>query len=203
MLTTLLTLKSRLSIDPFDIKDDTLLTNLILLVTARFDNQTNRKLAYAQNTTDDFQGDETELRLSRYPVDETQPITFQKLSTINSQQSPSSAWQTVSNAEYVLRAGCVISLISELGRWKEQIRVTYSGGYVLPGSNPPPSTPNPQLPDDLQQSCVEQCAYLYQNKDRLGLAIVAQEGGRIQQFPKIDFLPSVAATLAKYERWTP
>ena len=66
MLTTLATLKSRLSIDRFDIKDDTLLSNLILLVTARFDNQTNRKLAYAQNITDDFQGDETELRLSRY-----------------------------------------------------------------------------------------------------------------------------------------
>jgi hypothetical protein len=81
MLTQLATLKSRLAIDPFDIKDDTLLTNLIALVTARFDNQTNRKLAYAQNITDDFQGDETELRLSYYPVDETQPITFQKLST--------------------------------------------------------------------------------------------------------------------------
>jgi hypothetical protein len=197
MLTQLASLKSRLSIDPFDIKDDTLLTNLILLVTARFDNQTNRKLAYAQNITDDFQGDETELRLSHYPVDETQPITFQRLT------KASEGWQAISDAEYVLRAGCIISLISELGRWKEQIRVTYSGGYVLPGSNPPPSTPNPQLPDDLQQSCVEQCAYLYQNKDRLGLAMVAQEGGRIQQFPKIDFLSSVASVLAKYERWLP
>src|ERR1041384_3670589 len=121
MLTTLPTLKSRLSIDPFDIKDDTLLTSLIALVTARFDNQTNRKLAYAQTPTDDSQGDEPELRLSHYPVDEPQPITFQKLSTINSQQSPSSAWQAVPDAEYVLRAGCFISLISEIGRWKEQI----------------------------------------------------------------------------------
>ena len=197
MLTQLATLKSRLAIDPFDIKDDTLLTNLILLVTARFENQTNRKLAYAQNITDDFQGDETELRVSHYPVDETQPVTFQRLT------KASEGWQSVPSAEFVLRAGCIISLISEIGRWKEQIRVTYSGGYVLPGSNPPPSTPNPQLPDDLQQSCVEQCAYLYQNKDRLGLAMVAQEGGRIQQFPRIDFLPSVAATLAKYERWMP
>ena len=173
------------------------ISNLIALVTARFDNQTNRKLAYAQNTTDDFQGDETELRLSRYPIDETQPITFQRLT------KASEGWQAISDAEYVLRAGCIISLISEIGRWKQQIRVTYSGGYVLPGSNPPPSTPNPQLPDDLQQSCVEQCAYLYQNKDRLGLAMVAQEGGRIQQFPKIDFLPSVASVLSKYERWVP
>src|SRR6516225_2088570 len=164
MLTTLPTLKSRLSIDPFDIKDDTTLTNLILLVSARFDNQTNRKLTYTQNTTDEFQGDETELRLSHYPIDDTQPITFQKLSTINSQQSPSSAWQPVPDAEYVLRAGCILSLLSEIGRPQEQIRVTYSGGYVPPGSNPPPSTNNPQLPDDLQYSCIEQCAYLFQNK---------------------------------------
>ena len=197
MLTTLSTLKSRLSIDPFDIKDDTLLTNLILLVTARFDNQCNRKLAYAQNITDDFHGDETELRPSHYPIDESQAITFQRIT------KASEGWQSVTDAEYVLRAGCVISLISEIGRPKEQIRVTYSGGYVLPGSNNQPSTNNPQLPDDLQQSCIEQCAYLYQNKDRLGLVMVAQEGGRIQQLPKIDFLPSVASVLAKYERWMP
>src|SRR6516225_3086957 len=91
MLTTLPTLKSRLSIDPFDIKDDTTLTNLIALVSARFDNQTNRKLAYTQNTTDEFQGDETELRLSHYPIDEAQPITFQKPSTITSQTINTSA----------------------------------------------------------------------------------------------------------------
>src|ERR1043165_5608509 len=108
MLTTLPTLKSRLSIDPFDIKDDPLLTTLIALVTARFDNQTNRKLAYAQNITDDFQGDETELRLSHYPVDETQPITFQRLT------KASEGWQAISDAEYVLRAGCIISL--KIGR---------------------------------------------------------------------------------------
>ena len=65
-------------------------------------------------------------------------------------------------------------------------------------SNTPPS-----LPDDLQYSCIEQCAYLFQNKDRLGLALVAAEGGRIQQFPKIDLLPSVSAVLSKYERWMP
>src|ERR1041384_8013292 len=117
MLTTLPTLKSRLSIDPFDIKDDTLLTSLIALVTARFDNQTNRKLAYTQNTTDEFQGDETELRLSHYPIDETQTITFQRII------KASEGWQSVTDAEYVLRAGCVISLISEIVRPKEQIRV--------------------------------------------------------------------------------
>jgi hypothetical protein len=197
MLTQLSTIKTRLAIDPYDIKDDPLLTNLIALVSARFDNQTNRKLTYTQNTTDEFQGDETELRLSHYPIDEAQPITFQRLT------KASEGWQAAPGAEYVLRAGCILSLLSELGRPQEQIRVTYSGGYVLPGSNPPPSTNNPQLPDDLQYSCIEQCAYLFQNKDRLGLAMVAAEGGRIQQFPRIDLLPSVSAVLAKYERWLP
>src|SRR5437870_3032417 len=146
MLSTLPTLKARLSIDPFDVKDDTLLTNLILLVTARFDNQTNRKLAYAQNTTDDFQVDETELRLSHYPIDETQPTTFQRLT------KASEGWQSVTNADYVLRAGCILSLLSELGRPKEQIRVTYSGGYFLPTMNPSIQQSNipPSLPDDLQ-----------------------------------------------------
>jgi len=81
--------------------------------------------------------------------------------------------------------------------------VTYSGGYFLPDQSPAGNVQAPALPDDLEQSCVEQCAYLYQNKERLGLVSVAAEGGRVQHFAKLDLLPSVASVLEKYERWMP
>src|SRR6266403_1855453 len=137
MLTQLTTIKSRLSLAEFDIKDDVLLTNFIALVSARFENDCNRLFGYKLNEADEFQADETELRVRRYPIDEAQPITFQKLSTLNSQLStPSSGWQIVTDAEYILLRGCVISLISEIGRWKEQLRVTYTGGLFLPDMNP-------------------------------------------------------------------
>ena len=191
MLTTLTTLKSRLGIDAFDVKDDTVLTNFILLVSARFESVCNRKFGYAENVTDEFQGDETQLRVSRYPIDETRTISFSRLTRA------SDGWQAVNDAEYVLRQGCVISLASEIGSAREQLRVQYSGGYVLPGNTV--GAGQVALPDDVQQSCVDQCAYLFQNKDRLGLTLVAQEGGRIQQFGELDLLPSVKGVLRGYE----
>src|SRR6266403_3245511 len=137
MLTTLPTVKARLGLAEFDFKDDTLLTNYIALVSASFENDCNRLFGYKINETDEFQADETELCVRLYPIDEAQPITFQKLSALNSQLStPSSGWQTVTDAEYILLRGCVISLISEIGRWKEQLRVTYTGGLFLPDMNP-------------------------------------------------------------------
>ncbi len=202
MLTTLASVKARLALDDSDVRSDALLTNFIALATARFENDCNRKFGYLQNAMDEFQGDETELRVSRYPIDETQPITFQRLTSHNSQLSTASGWQPVPEADFVLRRGCVISLVSEIGRWKDQIRITYSGGYLLPdavGPVPPPGVP--PLPDDLQFGAVEQIAYWYQNKDRLGLVAVTAEGGSLQQFPKLDLLPFVDYTLAKYERW--
>ncbi len=202
MLTTLPAIKSRLALDDSDVRDDALLTNFIALASARFENECNRKFGYAQNVADEFQGDETELRLSRYPLDETQPITFQRLSTLNAQSSIAAGWQQVPEAEFVLRRGCVISLVSKIGRWQGQIRMTYSGGYLLPdavGPVPPPGVPS--LPDDLQFAAVEQIAYWYQNKDRLGIVTVTAEGGSLQQFPKLDLLPFVDYTLARYERW--
>ncbi len=195
MLTTLAAIKGRLGIGDFDVKDDVLLTNFLALTSARFENECNRSFGYRLNEVDEFQADETELRVKRYPIDEAQPISFLRLS------KASEGWQTVAGAEYVLRRGCVISLVSEIGRWKEQSRVTYSGGYWLPDSAGVQPAGCPLLPDDVQQAAVEQIAYLYQNKDRLGLTDISAEGGRIHQFNTLDLLPSVAAVLAKYERW--
>src|SRR6266478_2730046 len=45
MLTQLLTVKSRLALDEFNVQYDTLLTNAIKAVSARFDRETNRTLA--------------------------------------------------------------------------------------------------------------------------------------------------------------
>src|SRR5258708_20269544 len=132
MLTTLPAIKSRLALDDSDVRDDALLTNFIALASARFENECNRKFGYAQNVADEFQGDETELRLSRYPLDETQPITFQRLSTLNAQSSIAAGWQQVPEAEFVLRRGCVISLVSKISRWHGQIRITYPSRYLLP-----------------------------------------------------------------------
>lgn len=192
MLTTLATVKARLGIQDSDVKDDALLTQFIALVSARFENDCNRTFTGAPNVTEEFEGDETEIRVARYPIDETAAITF------DLQASAVTGWEAQASVDYIVRKGCVISLSAKLATWRTKARVTYTGGYALPDD----TGVGPALPDDLQYAAVEQVAYVFQNKDRLGISSMSGQGGSINQFSKLDLLPSVAATLAKYERWT-
>ena len=69
MLTTLPTLKSRLSFLPADTTYDALLTTAIKSVSARFDKETNRTLARTVDATHEFGADETELIPACYPIE--------------------------------------------------------------------------------------------------------------------------------------
>jgi len=198
MLTQLTTLKARLGIGEDDVADDALLTNLLKLVSARFERECNRIFGRSDSVTEEFAGDETELRVSYYPIDakgeSSGGVTKFELKT-----DEATGWETESGVEYLIRRDCVVSLPAPLGTWREQLRITYSGGYVLPGDTA--AAGETVLPDDIEQAAVEQAAYLYQNKDRLGLTSISAEGGSIQQFAQLDLLPPVKAVLIKYARW--
>lgn len=196
MLTTLSLVKTRLKLPDSDVVDDGILTYFIQLVSARFENDANRRFAYGPGF-DEFEGHETELRVSRYPIDQAQPITFDIL------RLASIGWESVTNVEFLVRKNCVVSLVTRLGEWKQNLRLSYFGGFVLPDADPVPTTTNPLLPDDLQLAASEQVAYWYQNKDRLGLRSLSGAGASIAHIGNIDLLPSVLATIKKYERWMP
>ena len=193
MLAELATLKARLGLAEEDVRDDDLLTGFIALVSARFERECNRIFGRAADITEEFSGDETELRLNRYPVDST-GITKWELKS-----GEVTGWETQTGVDCLIRRNCVVSLTTAIGTWQQQLRITYSGGYVLPGATA--TAGQTELPDDLEQACIEQCAYLYQSKDRLGLVSVSGDGGSVSQFAQLDLLPSVKPTLKKYERW--
>ena len=69
MLTTLSTLKSRLSILDTDTTNDALLTSAIISLSGRFDKETNRTLARTVSATQEFPGNDTEILLVCYPVE--------------------------------------------------------------------------------------------------------------------------------------
>ena len=80
-------------------------------------------------------------------------------------------------------------------------RVTYTAGYVLPGTTPEPGqTP---LPADLENAVIEQAAFWFQNRDKLGLIRNWPSGGTYQVFSQLDLLPNVAAVLRRYARLNP
>ena len=80
-----------------------------------------------------------------------------------------------------------------LGNWRQQARVIYTGGYVLPGTTP--STGQTPLSEALEQAAVEQVGSWFQNRDRLGLVRIWPHQGTYAQFMQLEFLPSVTATL--------
>ncbi len=69
-----------------------------------------------------------------------------------------------------------------------------------PRRHPRPS--QPPLPDDIEQACIEQCAFWFTNRDRLGLKTHWPSGEAYRQFATQDLLDSVKSTLSHYRRYS-
>jgi hypothetical protein len=54
----------------------------------------------------------------------------------------------------------------------------------------------------LEQACIEQVAYWFQNREHLGLKTYWPSGATCKQFAARDLLDSVEATLGYYRRWS-
>ncbi len=189
MLTQLTTVKNRLSIT--DTASDTLLTNFIKHASGRFDAHCNRVFARAVGALDEFSADRTELPLTRYPVEAVTKFELKDNET--------DGWVEQTGVSFLLRRACVVSLAGALGAARQALRVTYTGGYVLPGDTAGPGeTP---LPDEIEQACVEQVAYWYQHKDRLGVITSMETGVAFYQFSQLDLLAHVRALLDAFRRW--
>ncbi len=194
MLTQLSTVKARLGLSEFEVKDDALLTSAIQAISARFDKECRRTLARTVDATQEFNADETEIRVACYPLETVTRFELKRNET--------EGWLVQASPEHLLRGNCVISLPDPLGTSGELARVTYTGGYVLPGDSRagvPPATPS--LPADLEQAAIEQVVFWYQNRDRVGVVRLWPKGGTYEQFADLDLLPQVRAVLRHYERW--
>jgi hypothetical protein len=201
MLTTLATLKSRLAIDQANPQYDDLLTSAIKSLSTRFDKETNRTLARTESATFEFDPRDTELSPPCYPIE--------SVTKFETKSSEATGWQEISpTPDFLIRSGCIISLAapfnSQLSTLSPQLaRVTYSGGYLLPGSPPPPDPPVAAcqgLPDDLEQAAVDQIAYWFQNRERLGLKTFWPSGDAYRQFAALDLLAPVQAVLSHHRR---
>jgi hypothetical protein len=198
MLTRLTTVKSRLALTVSDY--DELLTNAIRAVSGRFDGECNRAFARAVNATHDFDAGELELRPECYPIE--------SVSKFELKTNETDGWIEQTGVEFLFRRQCVISLQSALSSILSSLsslpssclgRVTYTGGYVLPGTTPDAGQTG--LPADVEQAAVEQVAYWYRNRDKLGLVRIWPHDGTYEGFAQLDLLREVKAVLKKYERW--
>ena len=192
MLTQLTTVKARLGIPDTDTQYDALLTNFISAASAQFDRECRRTFAHNGSALQEFDANDTEIRVATYPVES---VTKFELKT-----SEADGWVVQSDIDYILRRGGVISLATPVGRAGELGRVTYAGGYVLPGTTPGPGQVS--LPSDLEQAAVEQVSFWHQNRDRLGINRIWEYHATYRQLLDVDLLRNVRTVLRKYERWT-
>jgi hypothetical protein len=194
MLTTLSTVKARLALPPADTTYDMLLTTAINAVSSRFDRETNRTLARTVGATHEFDPLDTELLVPCYPIESVQKFELE--------QTEAEGWLEQPDIPFLIRSGCIITLhapLPTLHAPRSLSRVTYTAGYLAPGSPDIPGAT--RLPADLEQAAVEQAAHWFQTRDYLGLKTHWPSGGIYLQFTQEPLLPAVAATLKQYERW--
>src|SRR5690349_14431209 len=106
MLTQLASVKARLEIVPSDTTHNDLLTRAISEVSARFDRVCNRRLARTVGATDEFPATDTEVIVRCYPIEMV--IRFEL------KRSEAEGWVEQTGATYLLRQGCIISLLVPL-----------------------------------------------------------------------------------------
>jgi hypothetical protein len=192
MLTQLTTIKARLGLEPFDPTADPLLTSLLAHVSARFSAECNRIFDYGAGLTFEFRADQLNILVDHPPIGLVSQFALKS--------TEAEGWIVQSAIDYLLTPQkTVIELSRPLGTGREFGRVTYTGGYILPGAIP--TGTQIALPNDLEQACIEQVAYWYQRRTQLGLVSVSSDAGLVQQFQTSDLLPQVKSTLKHYERW--
>ena len=194
MLAQLSTLKSRLAITVTDY--DTILTNALTAISVRFDKECNRTFTRTESITHEFDASDLEILVPCYPIESVTKFELKENET--------DGWIEQTDVEYLIRKSCIISLRFPLSTLNSQLstcRVTYTGGYVLPGTTPDPG--QAALPADIEQAAIEQAAAWFQNRDKLALIRNCPSGGTYQVFSQIDLLPNVAAVLRRYARLNP
>jgi uncharacterized phiE125 gp8 family phage protein len=188
-LARLTELRERLGIE--DSVDDMLLTRLLAAFTAHAEQLCNRQFDRQAAATYRFDGDATEVLLDRFPVE--------SITTLALREAGESTWTTQTDVAYRLNeAAGLLSLVDgPMGTRRDDARVTFAGGYVLPGATV--GSGQTALPKDLEHAALEQCAHWYRQRDRLGLSSVSGDGS-VSLPPGLHLLPSVEEILKPYRR---
>jgi len=191
MLTQLSTVKTRLGIT--DSSSDTILIRVINAVSSRFELYCNRSFGRNTDAVEEFNAEETEIRAGCFPIE--------TVSGFELKSSEREGWVAVSpTPDFNIRRSCVVSLQQRLGNWRQMARVKYIGGFVLPGDEVGDGqTP---LPEDLQQACIEQIVYWYQNRSSVGSSSLTSAAGVTTTIQDQSLLNSVEDTLNRYIRWS-
>jgi hypothetical protein len=181
-------------LDAFEATYDALLLRAIVAFSARFDRETNRTLARMENATCEFPIRDTQILVSCYPIE--------IVSKFETKSSESEGWVEQPGVDYLILGRCLIALRTPLrapGCGAGIARVTYTGGYLVPESPDLPAAT--RLPAELEQAAIEQVAFWFQTREKVGVTRQWPKGGSYEEFADPDLLPSVRSILERYTRF--
>lgn len=188
MLCLLATLKTRLGITSSG--DDDTLTGLANWVHDLFDQWCNRTFQYHDGIDHIASGSVCDISLPCYPIQSILSITYRDNSR--------SAWRAVTGAKWLvdLSSGIFTITSGPIGSDNEQVRVLYSGGYVLPGETA--ADGQTALPTSISEAAIAQTMHLYESRH---LHLPAATGNSPAKAARdIELLPQVELTLQPYRR---
>jgi len=167
-------------------------------VAGQIDRYCNRTFKRGASITEDFRGGTDFLPLARYPVESIATIGLKSVGE-TSFTTQATVIDTVA-----LDTGCLL-LTGAIGSERDQLRVTYTGGYWYDssddgtGSQPSGST---LLPLDIQMAWLLECQHVWQSRDDLGIQHVQQGGNALlnTRLGILEFSPASKMTLEPYRR---
>lgn len=181
--------------------DDATITAIGLGVAGLIEGYCGRVFLRATGVTDVFAADRAQFLLSRYPVE---AITKFEL---KSDEATGFVEQTLATYPRAIDLpNGIVTLSGDAGRYYEQLRVTYTGGYWWDitednsGSLPNGAT---ALPKALQLAWLMQCQHVWSALDKVGAAL-AEAPGKATALDSLKLSPVVQQMLADYIRpnWT-
>jgi hypothetical protein len=167
-------------------------------VAGAFDRYCNRTFKRGASITEDFRGGTDLLLLARYPVES---IASVGLKTVG-ESAFTSQGDVIDTA--ALETGCLL-LTATTGTERDQLRVTYTGGYWYDtsddgsGSQPSGST---LLPTDIQLTWLLECQHVWQSRDKLGIEHTQGDGTALlnTRLGILELSPFSKAALEPYRR---
>lgn len=180
---------------------DAAITSIGKGVAKLFDKYSARIFERAVGTTDQCSADRRVWIVRRYPLE--------SVASVEQRDSMTGGWQALTVNDVILNRDDGIGLLkfgAMQGTHLSQLRITYTGGYWFDTSEdgsgvlPVGAT---QLPDDVKEAWLMQCAEVWEKKDKLGTGITGSGGATFvaQLLAGLEMVPMVKSMLYGYTRY--
>jgi hypothetical protein len=174
-------------------------------VAAQFDRFCNRRLARAVGDTFTFYADRTQVVLPRYPVEAVTAIAQKDDEATGFVALDSTVMLSVGRENGLVQFG------AKLGTYLSQIRITFTGGWYVvtqeeseTGYSEAVPSGATALPADVKLAWLQQCARVWELRDKLGTGITKAGGDATfvaQTLGAIELIPQVKEILNAHRRF--